>query len=149
MTHPLFKSKAIATWIAIIGGVFGLHRFYLHGMRDIWGWLYSVPTFLGLYGVHRMRSLGQDDRLAWVLIPLLGLTLASAMLSSLVYALGPDEKWNARYNQSGPASRSGWVTVIGAIVALMLGAGVLMATLAFSAQRFYEILAEAPAETRK
>ncbi|MEO8122880.1 MAG: hypothetical protein ABI633_02415, partial [Burkholderiales bacterium] len=101
MTHPLFKSKAIATWIAIIGGVFGLHRFYLHGMRDIWGWLYSVPTLLGLYGVHRMRSLGQDDRLAWVLIPLLGLTLASAMLSSLVYALGPDEKWNARYNPSG------------------------------------------------
>ncbi|MEO8125091.1 MAG: hypothetical protein ABI633_13670, partial [Burkholderiales bacterium] len=84
-----------------------------------------------------------------VLIPLLGLTLASAMLSALVYALGPDEKWNARYNPSGPASRSGWVTVIGAIVALMLGAGVLMATLAFSAQRFYEIQAEAPAETRK
>lgn len=146
MTHPPFKSKAIATWIAIIGGVFGLHRFYLHGMRDIWGWLYPVPTLLGLYGVHRMQSLGQDDRLAWVLIPLLGLTLASAMVPALVYALGADEKWNARYNPGGPASRSGWVTVIGAIVALMLGAGVLMATLAFSAQRFFEVQAEAPAK---
>lgn len=146
-TRPPFKSKAIATWVAIIGGAFGLHRFYLHGVRDVWGWIYPVPTLLGLYGVHRMQSLGQDDRLAWVLIPLLGLTLASAMLSALVHALGPDEKWNARHNPSGTASRSGWVTVIGAIVALMLGAGVLMATLAFSAQRFYEVRAEAATQT--
>lgn len=149
MTKQPFKSKAIATWIAIIGGAFGLHRFYLNGMRDVWGWLYPVPSLLGLYGVHRMQDLGQDDRLAWVLMPLLGLSLAAAMLSALVYALAPDDKWNAHYNPAGQASSSGWVTVIGAIVALMLGAGVLMATLAFSAQRYFEVWAEAPAELGK
>lgn len=142
MSRPAFKSKAVATWVAIIGGAIGLHRFYLHGLRDPWGWLYPAPSLLGLYGVHRMQSFGQDDRLAWVLIPLLGLTLAAAMLSALVYALGPDDKWNARYNPPGKISRANWATVIGAIVALMLGAGVLMATLAFSAQRFYETQAE-------
>lgn len=146
MNHRSFKSKAIATWIAIFGGALGLHRFYLRGVRDLWGWLYPAPTLLGLYGAHRMQSLGQDDRLAWVLIPLLGLTIVGAMLSALVYALSADEKWNVRYNPAGPASRSGWVTVIGAIVALMLGAGVLMATLAFSAQRFFEAQAEATAK---
>ena len=142
MKPPRFKSKAMATWLAIIGGSFGLHRFYLKGGRDLWGWLYPGPSLLGLYGVHRMQSLGQDDRLAWVLVPLLGVTLASAMLSAIVYALDADEQWNARYNPVGPASHSGWVTVIGAIVALMLGAGVLMATIAFSAQRFFESRAE-------
>ena len=35
-----------------------------------------------------------------------------------------------------------WLTFLGAIVALMLGAGVLMATIAFSAQRFFESRAE-------
>lgn len=144
-THGAGKSKTLATWIAIIGGAFGLHRFYLHGARDIVGWLYPLPSLVGLYGVHRMQSLGQDDRLAWVLIPWLGLTLTAAMLSALAHALGADEKWNARCNPGGPASHSGWGTVIGAIVALMLGAGVLMATIAFSAQRFYEFQADASA----
>ena len=95
-----------------------------------------------------MQSLGQDDRVAWVLIPCLGLTLAAAMLSALVYALCADEKWNARHNPGGPVSRSGWATVIGAIVALMLGAGILMATIAFSAQRFYEFQADVSATGR-
>jgi len=146
VTGQAFKSKAVATWLAIIGGAVGLHRFYLHGPRDPWGWLYPAPSLLGIYGVHRMQTLGQDDRLAWLLIPLLGFTLSAAMLCALIYALGPDEKWNARYNPPGKISRGNWMTVIGAIVALMLGAGVLMATLAFSAQRFYEIQAEVRAE---
>lgn len=146
MSRRSFKSKAVACWVAILGGAFGLHRFYLHGPRDLAAWLYPAPSLLGLYGVHRMRALGQDDRLAWVLIPLLGLTLASAMLAALIHALGPDDKWNARFNAGRPASQSGWVTVIGAIVALMLGAGILMATIAFSAQRFYEAQAAASAE---
>ena len=51
-----------------------------------------------------MRELGADDRLAWVLIPLLGLTLAAAMLSAIVYGLTPDENWNARFNPRRPAA---------------------------------------------
>ena len=40
----------------------------------------------------RLRALGQDDRLAWLLIPLLGLMLSLAMLTAIVYALTPDEQ---------------------------------------------------------
>jgi len=136
------KSKAIATWVAIVFGAFGFHRFYLHGPRDVVGWLHPVPTLLGLYGVRRVQLFGQDDPLSWALIPLLGFSLAAAMLMAIVYALMPDEKWNARFNSTGRASRSGWATVIGAIVALMLGAGVLMATIAFSGQRYFEYQVE-------
>jgi len=134
----MYKSKTLATWVAIVGGALGLHRFYLHGFRDPIGWLYPLPTLVGLYGVQRMDLIGQDDRLAWLLIPLLGLAISAAMLSALVCGLTPDDKWNARFNPQGPAHRTGWTTVIGVIVALMLGAGVLMATVAFSGQRYFE-----------
>jgi hypothetical protein len=140
--HSGFKSKAIATWIALLGGAFGLHRFYLHGPRDAWGWLHPLPALLGLHGVQRVQQFGQDDRLAWVLVPLLGLALAASMLTAIVYALTPDEKWNARYNPVGRASRSGWAVVIGAALALLIGAGVLMATIAFSGQRYFEYQAD-------
>ena len=140
MTRPRahYKSKTFATWIAIAGGSLGLHRFYLNGLRDPWGWLHPLPALLGCYGIARARQLGQDDHWSWLLIPLLGLVLSCAMLTAIVYALTPDEKWNARYNPVGRASRSGWAAVIGAALALLLGGGVLMATIAFSGQRFFE-----------
>ena len=65
-----YKSKTLATWIALFGGSLGLHRFYLYGPRDIWGWLWPAPTLLGAYGVQRVLKLGQDDQLAWLLVPL-------------------------------------------------------------------------------
>ena len=133
-----YKSKTLATWIALVGGSLGLHRFYLHGFRDGLGWLCPWPTLLGLYGVERMRQLGQDDPLSWVLIPLLGAMLAASMLSAIVYGLTPDDKWHARFNPQGPAPRSGWATIIGVVLALLVGAGVLMATIAFSSQRYFE-----------
>lgn len=133
------KSKTAATWIALVGGGLGLHRFYLAGMRDPWGWLYPVPTLLGSFGVLRAREFGVDDRLSWVLIPLLGLALAAAMLSAIVYGLTSDDRWYLRHNphESAP-HRSGWLAVIGVVLALMIGASILMATIAFSGQRYFE-----------
>jgi hypothetical protein len=140
-----YKSKTLATWIAVIGGSLGLHRFYLHGFRDVWGWLFIWPTLIGLYGVMRMRHLGGDDHLAWVLIPFLGMTVAIGMLGAIIQGLTPDERWNERFNPAGPQHRMGWATVIGVVVALIVGGGVLMATLAFSAQRYFEYQAEGAA----
>jgi hypothetical protein len=37
----------------------GLHRFYLHGPRDLLAWLHPGPTLVGLVGVLRMRNLGR------------------------------------------------------------------------------------------
>ncbi len=136
MTH--YRSKTLATWIAVLGGALGLHRFYLHGIRDPWGWLHAPPALAGLYGVQRMNELGQDDKLAWALIPLLGFTLAAAMLAAIVYGLAPDEKWDARHNPGSAVHDTRWAPILGVIVALMLGAAALMATVAFSGQRYFE-----------
>jgi hypothetical protein len=132
------KRKAAATWLALTVGVFGLHRFYLHGPKDRWGWLFLPPTLLGLAGVQRMNAFGQDDRVAWVLIPLLGISLVAALLGGIVYGLMPDERWNERFNAGLPVESSGWATIIGVVLCLLVGGTALMATIAFSAQRYFE-----------
>jgi hypothetical protein len=132
------KQKWAATWLAFAGGGFGLHRFYLHGLGDWLGWLHVPLTVAGLIGVQRMRSLGQDDVLAWWLVPLLGLSLAMAMAGGIVYGLMADERFNARFNGGQPLARMGWPVVLGVVACLMVGGGVTMATLAFSLQKYFE-----------
>jgi TM2 domain-containing membrane protein YozV len=31
---PRPRSRAVATWLAVVAGTLGAHRFYLHGARD-------------------------------------------------------------------------------------------------------------------
>ena len=136
------KNKTLATWLAFVGGPLGLHRFYLHGLGDMLGWLLPVPTALGLYGIQRVQRLGQDDQLSWVLIPLLGFTIAGCALVAILYGLSTPERWNARFNPSATpdaqGGRTGWPTIFGIAASLMVGATVLMASLAFSFQHYFE-----------
>jgi len=129
------RSKTLAAWLALLLGSLGAHRFYLHGRGDLWAWLHPWPTLIGLVGVLRLRLLGQDDQTAWLMIPLLGLMLSQAMLSAIVIGLTPDERWSVRF---GPGRPAGWGAVLAVIAALMLGGGVLMGTLAYSGQKFFE-----------
>lgn len=133
-----YRSKTAATWLAFSVGALGLHRFYLKGWKDPVGWLYPLPTLAGWVGVQRMRQIGQDDMLAWLLVPLLGLALSAAMLTAIVYGLTPDEQWDARHNPGHGAQRTGLGPVAGAIVSLLVGGAVLMGTIAFSGQHFFE-----------
>lgn len=137
-----YKSKTLATWVALLVGSLGLHRFYLYGFKDRLGWFYWVPTFLGLHGIQRVQDHGLDDHLSWALIPLLGLMVAQAMLAAILYGLTPDERWDARHNPGQPVHPTRWAPVLGVITALLVGAGVLMATIAFSGQRYFEYQVE-------
>jgi hypothetical protein len=98
---------------------------------------------MGLAGAVRMNNLGQDDRVAWLLVPVLGLMISLSMLMAIVYGLTPDDKWNKRYNPGRPPRNTGWLPVLGVITALLIGASVLMGTVAFSGQRFFEWQLEA------
>lgn len=140
------KSKTLATWIAVVGGVLGLHRFYLHGFRSVLAWLHPLPTALGLLGIQRVQDFGVDDRLSWALLPILGLMITQAMLHAIVYGLMPDERWDARHHGGQRLTHSGWGAVLGVITALLIGATALMATIAFSGQRYFELQIEAARE---
>ena len=133
-----YRSKTLAAWLALLLGSLGLHRLYLRGFADWLAWLHPLPTALGLLGVHRLRSLGQDDMLAWLLVPLLGLMISQAMLLAIVYALTPDDVWQQRYNPGRPAQATGWGPVLAAGLALLVGGTVLMGTIAFGGQKFFE-----------
>ena len=133
------RSKTFATWLALVGGSLGLHRFYLFGTRDPWAWLHPLPTLVGAYGFWRLRELGTDDRLGAMLVPLLGLMLTATMLVAIYYGLMPDERWNARSGSSTASERhSGGLAIFGVCLALALGATSAMATLAFVVERYFE-----------
>jgi hypothetical protein len=137
------KSKTIATWVALFGGCLGLHRFYMHGLKDLWGWVHPLLTLFGVLGLQRVQQFGQDDRLSWLLLPLGGVSLSVAMLSAILYGLTSDEKWDQHHNAGrAPSPASGWGAVIGVVLALLLGATALLSTITISFQRYFEAQVE-------
>ena len=132
------RSRAVAAWLALVGGGLGLHRFYLHGPRDLWAWLHPWPTFVGAYGFWRMREFGVDDARGSLLVPVLGVMLVATMLQAIVYGLASDERWAARHGRAAAALQRGWLTYAAVIIALAVGTSVAVATIAFTAQRYFE-----------
>ena len=136
------KNKTVATWLALVGGPLGLHRFYLHGMRDTLGWVLPIPSALGIYGVWRVQRFGVDDALSWLLLPIFGFTLAACALTAIVYGLTTTQTWNGRFNPGeGPEAKAGdtnWSTVGAVVLSLLFGATVLISAIAFSIQRYFE-----------
>jgi TM2 domain-containing membrane protein YozV len=122
----IHKNKTLATLLAIVLGGLGIHRFYLHGRKDIWGWLHFAALPLSL--------------LAWLAAPdqpllftgiLFVISVLVGQLEALVIGLTPDERWDAACNPgSGKQSRSGWPLVLLLIVAMALGTTGLIAAIA-------------------
>lgn len=144
------KNKTIAAWLAFMTGPLGLHRFYLYGASDVTGWLLPIPTALGLYGIERVLDKGLDDMLSWILIPMLGFTLAGCALTAIVYGLMSTEKWNTKFNpaakQDAHSGTTNWLTIGAVVSALLFGTTALMGSITFSAQRYFEFQVE---EARK
>ena len=137
------RSKAVATWLALVGGSLGLHRFYLHGARDAWAWLHPLPTLVGAYGFWRMREFGVDDARGSLLVP--AARRHAGRDDAAGDRLRPDERralgGAPRPDAAGPA-RPAWPTLVAVAVALAVGASIAVATIAFTAQRYFESRAE-------
>lgn len=140
------KNKTLAAWLTFLGGPLGLHRLYLFGAANRLLWILPIPTLLGFYGVYRARTIGLEDPWGWVLIPMLGFTIAGCAVNALVYGLMASDKWNARFNPGAaaeaPAGQTNWLTVGALVVSLLVGTTVLMASLAFSFQHYFEYQVE-------
>jgi hypothetical protein len=140
------KNKTIATWLAILGGPLGLHRFYLYGRADWLGWALPIPTLLGVYGIQRAQNFGLDDVYVWPLAPLLGFTFAGCALNAIIYGLMSKEKWNAQFNpgtsSDAKPGQTNWFTIAAVVTSLVFGATALMASMAFTFQRYFEYQAD-------
>lgn len=144
-----YKHKTLAAWLAVLGGPLGLHRLYVKGFGDLLAWAHWLPTAVGYMGVLRMRDAGVDDRMAWLLLPVLGLMVAQGMACAIWYGLTPDERWDAKHNPGHAGTETRWGPVLAVIVALLVGATVLMSTIAFGIQKLFEVqLAEQAPATR-
>jgi hypothetical protein len=144
------RNKTLASWLATLGGSMGLHRFYLRGLGDWIGWLHPLAAGLGWWGVERVQQHGQDDKLAWVLIPFLGASIAAGCLAAIVYALTERSKWNQWFNpgtdDEARAGATSWLTIGALVLALLLGTTAFMGSLAYGIQHFFDYQIE---EARK
>ena len=65
------KNKTLATWLTLLLGAFGLHRFYLHGTRDAIAWVMAAAAGLGLAAAGLVASpitgpAGNHEYLLWL-----------------------------------------------------------------------------------
>ncbi len=134
-----FKSKTLTTLLACAGGVLGLHRFYLYGKRDPFGWMHLLGAVLGLAGLVILTGSQLGSLAGWLLALPGDVSLLAGFLAAIVYGLRPDDKWNAQFNAASPVkSRSGWIAVLLVIASLFIGACVLMGGLALCFQTYFE-----------
>jgi len=92
--------------------------------------------------VLRIRELGVDDQLSWLLIPLLGFSIAGCALTAIVYGLKSAEKWQLRFNpgahEQATAGNTTWLTICAVILAMLIGTTALTSSLAYSFQHYFE-----------
>lgn len=122
------KNKTFAALLALLFGGAGLHRFYLHGLRDRLGWLHAATLLLSA------GLLEQDPSRALLIntAPLV-LSVLAACIETFVIGLMADEKWDARYNAaSGQHSDTSWMVAVLMGVNLGYGATLMLIALARS-----------------
>lgn len=140
--HCHMKNKTLATWLAFLGGPLGLHRFYLYGRHDNLGWLLPIPSALGLWGILRVQAYGMEDVLSWWLLPVFGFAYASCALNAIVIGLTHCESWNSKFNPNlalnAEPGHTSWNTIFGIVLSLIIGATVLISSIVYSLQRYFE-----------
>ncbi|MCI3205807.1 MULTISPECIES: hypothetical protein [Pandoraea] len=140
MNAVAYKSKTLTAGLAMLFGTLGLHRFYLYGVRDRFGWAHIVGSACGLAGWGLLVTSELHSLAGWVLTILGAISLFSAFLAAIVYGLRPDERWNAQFNpRAATQSRSGWIAVIIVSLSLFVGAMLMMVGFAVAFQTYFEI----------
>lgn len=120
------KNKTLATFIALLFGSVGLHRFYLYGRKDVWGWLHAATVPLSA-----LLVLGNPEAPAiFTAMPLI-LSVLAGFMETLIIGVTPDEKWDAHHNGgSGRHSDTRWPVPLMLALALAFGFTALIATIA-------------------
>lgn len=124
MSKP-HKNKTFATFLALILGGLGTHRFYLRGPLDKLGLLHlaSIPAAGMIIG------LAPDANAFYKLLPIL-VSYVVGFLEALIIGLTPDDKFDAAFNAgSGKASNSSWILALLLVVTMLMGTTSLIGTI--------------------
>ncbi|HEX8610749.1 MAG TPA: NINE protein [Telluria sp.] len=120
------KNKTFASFLALILGALGAHRFYLRGSFDKLGLLHlaSLPVAGLVYG------LAPEADWFFKILPLVVSGIAG-FIEALVIGLSPDEKFDAAFNPgSGRQSNSTWPLAVLLVCTMLVAATMGIATLA-------------------
>lgn len=122
------KNKTFTTLLTAVTGGIGLHRFYLYGRKDVFGWLHLISLPLSALAI-LMFSNSQPLFMGMLFV----LSVLCGFLEALVIGLTPDEKWDAKHNPaSGKKSESHWVLALILVLTTGIGAMSVIALLARS-----------------
>ncbi len=136
---PRFRSKTLTAALAFFFGSIGAHRFYLYGLRDIYGWAHLLGAVIGAPGLLLLYATERASVAGWIMVIPGAVSLFAALLAAIVYGLRPDEKWDAQFNAGTQRrSRSGWTVIFVVIFSLLIGAMLLMSGLAVTFQTYFE-----------
>ena len=120
------KNKTFATFLALLGGAVGAHRFYLRGPLDRLGILHL--TCIPIAGL--VTGLAPEANWFYKVLPIL-VSLVAGFLEALIIGLTADEKFDAQYNpKSAKKSDSSWVLAVLLVVTMLVGTTTMIATMA-------------------
>jgi TM2 domain-containing membrane protein YozV len=126
------KNKPVATFLALILGAVGAHRFYLRGSVDRLGLLHV--TCLPIAGL--VYGLAPQADWFYKILPIL-VSAVAGYIEALALGVMPDEKFDAAFNPgSGRKSDSSWVIAALLVATMMVGATVLIGTMS----RLFDLL---------
>ncbi|NYT65194.1 hypothetical protein H0A58_04335 [Alcaligenaceae bacterium] len=122
MTQAIAKrhrNKVVVAWLASLLGGLGIHWWYM-GRRH--AWIVTTFSLCMLAWIPFFPEWWNNPAIFLLMIP-----ITDGVIESLVFALMPDEKFDARYNpHSNQKTATGWNAVIAAIVSTFLGGTVLI-----------------------
>jgi hypothetical protein len=118
----------------------GFNCFYLQGFKSFWAWIQFIAFLGGLAGWGLLKVAQFHSAPGWVLVTFGFIAIEASWLTTIVFGLRPDEKWDAQFNPGiaeHERSQSGWLVVLTVIFSLVLGAGVMMTFLAIAFEQFF------------
>jgi hypothetical protein len=134
----MHKNKLLFCALGLLAPGTGLNVFYLKGLLNIWAWLHLLGLFCGVLGWKLLGASDMSSTLGWILATYGFVSLIASWLTTIVFGLRPDEKWDAQFNlNSSFKSDSGWLVILCVILCLMIGAAVMMVGLAIAFEQHF------------
>jgi hypothetical protein len=134
----MHKNKLLFCALGLFFPGTGFNVFYLKGLGSSWAWLQMVSLFAGILGWMLLGASDMSSALGWILVAAGFIAIEASWLTTIVFGLRPDEKWDAQFNaNSGQKNASGWLVVLCVIASLMIGAAILMIGLAIAFEQHF------------
>jgi TM2 domain-containing membrane protein YozV len=134
----MHKNKLLFCALGLFFPGTGFNVFYLKGLGSPWAWLQMFSLFAGILGWMLLGASDMSSALGWIFVAAGFIALEASWLTTIVYGLRPDERWDAQFNaNSGQKSASGWLVILCVIASLMIGAAILMIGLAIAFEQHF------------